>query len=130
MNEQTDLSCSMKRCSDCHEWKPRADFPQCVYGRARLGCAQFCAPCLEIRREARASRQREWMANKRREMGCAQVPRRSSHNRIPDETVYDFAAHAFAVWPKLHLVKLAIAQAPAALVPAIKRELVAMAKAA
>lgn len=129
MSEQTDLLCRMKRCHDCHDWKPRDEFPARSYGTG-IGRSPFCKPCLEIRRMAVAARKREWMAKKRREMGCAERPNRSNQNRLPPETVIDFAMHAFPYWQqrKFHLADLAIAQAPRSIRPAVKNKLLELAK--
>ena len=116
MNEQTDLSCRMKRCLDCREWKPLTEFYLRKRG-AGLGRLCYCKPCMAARWRARDEKRK------------LQYKESSVFRyRLPEETVTDYARHAFGFWPKLRLVELAISQAPTKLRPIVKREVVVMAR--
>jgi hypothetical protein len=116
MNED-DINCRMKRCLDCREWKPLDEFYLRKRG-AGMGRLCYCKPCMAARWRAREDKR------KLKYEGTAFA------HRLPEETAVDYALHAFAFWPKIQLVELAISQAPPKLIPIVKRELFAMAQAA
>jgi hypothetical protein len=107
----------MKRCKDCQDWKPLDGFYLRKRG-AGLGRVSYCRECMAARWRARNDKRK------------AKYEGSAFAHRLPDETALDYARHAFGFWPNLQLVKLAVSQAPARLIPATKRELVAMARAA
>jgi len=119
MSEQIDLCCRMKCCLDCREWKLLEEFNLRKRG-AGMGRLSYCKPC---------SLERWRIRNEKRK-----VKREGSAfaNRIPVDTSEDYVQHAFLYLQqrKFHLVDLAISQAPEKLRPKIKRELVALARAA
>lgn len=126
----TDLTCRMKHCKDCGEWKPHAEFPLRSRG-AGMGRASYCKPCNAQRVRLRLERQRGCMERLRRSNGAPSMPQRASHNRLPEDTARDYALNIFPLWPNVPKMVRALSDAaPKPMVPAIMRELAAMARAA
>jgi len=111
---ESDLTCHMRRCHDCAEWKPRFEVKLRSCGSGKRG-RNICEPCVAIRRE----RQREVMAERRRALGIKTNP--NTARLMPEESVQDYVQRALPEWPNVKRLELSISTAPQWMHPEIKR---------